>query len=531
MAIYLSALVANYIFLHNTPLIDDLYLHLRIILITLICQACLYYNDLYDLQVTDTFSELSIRLLQALGATAIILAGIYTIIPKASMGLKVFVASIGFDIVFIVSWRFGYAVILSKKLFDQKIALMGSGELARSILKEVTLRKDCGYVSSGIILEGRDVEDAKMRRISTAKGGGEVLGFIDQDDLCEVMVDRNILKIIVALSEDKSGLPTKELLKCRVNGIEVLDGPSFYEMLTGKLDVDNIKPEWLIFSEGFRKSKLRRLVKRAIDLILSIVMLLILFPLILLVAILIKLDRTQPEASPSDLWKYFCRLCRENGEFPADKIVELIKDEKEDKQSMREVWGNYKKQCEIKKTSSSYELLSLIGRYIQQHESHEKLRHPVFFSQERMGKNGKIYRIHKFRSMVVDAERFSGPVWAGENDRRITKIGLFIRKWRIDEIPQLWNVLRGEMSFVGPRPEREHFVKQLEQMMPYYRERLTVKPGITGWAQVSYGYGSSEDDAKEKLNYDLFYIKNMSIPMDLMIVLKTVKIVIFGKGR
>ena len=132
--------------------------------------------------------------------------------------------------------------------------------------------------------------------------------------------------------------------------------------------------------------------------------------------------------------------------------------------------------------------------------------------------------------MIADAEKLSGPVWAKSDDGRITRVGKWIRKLRIDEIPQLWNVLKGEMSFVGPRPEREFFVKELEKVIPFYGERFSVKPGITGWAQISYGYGASVEDAIEKLNYDLFYIKNMSTFMDLMIVFRTIKIVLFGKG-
>ncbi|MCP4371018.1 MAG: exopolysaccharide biosynthesis polyprenyl glycosylphosphotransferase, partial [Deltaproteobacteria bacterium] len=155
----------------------------------------------------------------------------------------------------------------------------------------------------------------------------------------------------------------------------------------------------------------------------------------------------------------------------------------------------------------------------------------VFFSQERVGENNKQYMVHKFRSMAANAEKISGPVWAKDDDPRITRVGKYIRKLRIDEIPQLLNVLKGEMSFVGPRPERMYFVKKLEEIIPYYSQRFTVKPGITGWAQVRYGYGASVEDAVEKLNYDLFYIKNVSIFMDLIIVLRTVKIVLFGKGR
>jgi len=219
-------------------------------------------------------------------------------------------------------------------------------------------------------------------------------------------------------------------------------------MLAGKFIVEHINPAWLIFSEGFYKSSARRFLKRTIDLILSIVLLILLSPVIIATAILIKIDS----------------------------------------------------------------------------------KGPVIFSQERVGKNNKTYMIYKFRSMIADAEKQSGPVWAEDNDSRITRIGRVIRKWRMDEIPQLWNVLKGNMSFVGPRPEREFFIKKLEDIIPYFGERFSVKPGITGWAQVCYGYGSSVDDAIEKLNYDLFYIKNMSAFMDLMIIMRTIKIVLFGKG-
>ena len=138
--------------------------------------------------------------------------------------------------------------------------------------------------------------------------------------------------------------------------------------------------------------------------------------------------------------------------------------------------------------------------------------------------------VYKFRSMVQDAEAESGPVWAQTDDTRVTRVGKYIRRWRIDEFPQLFNVIKGQMSFVGPRPEREFFVKELEKEIPYYGERFSVKPGVTGWAQVSYSYGDSIEDAKEKLKYDLFYIKNMTILMDLMVIMRTVKVVLSGEG-
>ena len=155
---------------------------------------------------------------------------------------------------------------------------------------------------------------------------------------------------------------------------------------------------------------------------------------------------------------------------------------------------------------------------------------PIIYSQERVGQDGRLFFAHKFRSMVADAEKRTGPVWAEEDDPRITKVGRFIRKTRLDEIPQMYNVIKGEMSFVGPRPERPHFVEQLAAELPFYDERHKVKPGITGWAQVCYPYGSTVAAALEKLNYDLYYIKHTSLSMDMMIILQTIKIILFGGG-
>lgn len=154
----------------------------------------------------------------------------------------------------------------------------------------------------------------------------------------------------------------------------------------------------------------------------------------------------------------------------------------------------------------------------------------IFYMQERVGKNGKPFNVIKFRSMRTDAEK-DGPVWAANNDDRTTRVGRIIRKIRVDEIPQFWNILKGEMSFVGPRPERPHFVEQLAEVVPYYEQRHLTAPGLTGWAQVKYPYGASVEDARRKLQFDLYYIKNQSLTLDLLIVIETVKTVLFGRGR
>jgi sugar transferase (PEP-CTERM system associated) len=443
IAIFVAVMVASWLLLNVGLFGFDRWLLLKIFLISLVCQTCLYYHDLYDLKVTDTFQELALRLLQALGIAAIILAGIYLFFPKAIVGSGIFAVSIVFVIILIVSWRFFYTLILSHGMFNQKIILLGSGHLAQNILNEIIDRKDSGYMVAVNVWDSPEDSNNVSEQMQT-----ETIVKKDYDGLCELADQLSIKKVVVAIKERRGALPLKELVKCRVKGIDIIEGTSFYEMLAGKLIVDQINPAWIIFSKGFYKSPTRRFIKRSIDLVLSLTMLILFFPLIIVTAILIKIDSTGP----------------------------------------------------------------------------------VLFSQERVGKNKKLYMLYKFRSMVDDAEKQSGPVWTSDNDKRITRIGSVIRQWRIDEIPQLWNVLKGDMSFVGPRPEREFFVEKLEEIIPYYGERFSVKPGITGWAQVCYGYGASVDDAVEKVNYDLFYIKNMSSFMDLMIILRTVKIVLFGKG-
>jgi sugar transferase (PEP-CTERM system associated) len=422
------------------PQVNSL-LAFKILLVTMVCQICLYYNDLYDFKIIKTYPELSIRLFQAIGMAAIILAGIYTIFPETIIGSMTFAISTCFIILLIGSWRFCYKLVLNRGIFNEKIILLGAGKMAMAIYAEIRDKEDCGYTVRVIAYDEKNRNDA-------IKGDDEVLTKQTFHGLCETAKEFEISKIIVAIEEKRGGFPTQELLACRVSGIDIIEGSTFYEMLTGKLIVEQIKPAWLIFSKGFEKSFVRRLFKRSVDLSLAILMAIISAPILGFVTILIKLDS----------------------------------------------------------------------------------RGPVIFSQDRMGQNRKNYKVYKFRSMVADAEKKTGPVWAGDDDSRITRVGKVIRKLRIDELPQIWNVIKGDMSFVGPRPEREFFVQKLEAAIPFYGERFNAKPGITGWAQVSYGYGASVEDAVEKLNYDLFYIKNMSIFMDIVIIIKTVKIVLFGKG-
>jgi len=441
-AIYFAVLIATW--LHNSNIASyHFVISRKALLITMVCIVSLYFNDLYNLKITNNFKELTIRLLQSLGISSIILSAVYFIYPGTIIGERAYIVSIIIAVLLIFVWRIAYYFILENGIFNQKIALMGSGDLAKNIYNEIYDTRDCGYEIKLLISENSpNQEPNENNTVPTIRlNDGSNLFKKETSNL-------NIKKIIVALKEKRNCFPLKALLDCRVGGIDVIDGNSFYEMLTGKLSVEQINPGWLIYSEGFRHSHLKRLLKRTIDIIISFAMILLLLPLIVFLAIIIKMGS----------------------------------------------------------------------------------KGPTIFSQERVGEKRKPYQMYKFRSMIDDAERQSGPKWAEDDDPRTTSIGKFIRKWRLDEIPQLWNVLKGDMSFVGPRPEREYFVKKLEKRVPYYSKRFTVKPGLTGWAQVSYGYGSSVGDATEKLKYELFYIKNMSIFMDLVITLRTIKTVLFGKG-
>jgi sugar transferase (PEP-CTERM system associated) len=252
----------------------------------------------------------------------------------------------------------------------------------------------------------------------------------------------------VSLADARGTLPMDKLLEMRLDGVAFDHMATVYEEYTGKIAIENLRPSWLIFSGGFRKGRLLQTGKRLLDLAAALIGVILALPLMILVALAVRLD------SPG----------------------------------------------------------------------------PVLYRQQRVGQHGRLFNLFKFRSMRQDAEAKTGAVWCAEQDPRITRIGRFIRKARLDEIPQLWNVLRGDMSLVGPRPERPEFVESLAREIPFYGQRHTVKPGLTGWAQVSYSYAGSVGGTMEKLQYDLFYIKNLSLPLDLFIMFCTAKIVLLGKG-
>ena len=413
-------------------------LFFKALLIVGSAQFSLYYFDLYDLKIFRSNLELAIRLLQSLGVSSLLLAVLYYLFPLLIIGRGIFLISLGFIGVVIVSWRIIYNHILKRRQFDQKIMIVGCGPLAKSIAGEIIEKVDTGFKVVGFISEDPGKTGEKLINPSILGDGSQILDIVRKEK-----VDR----IIVAIEERRGKFPDAQLLECKMKGIIVEDGIGFYERLTGKLQVESLRPSSLIFSEGFKKSKLTTWMKRVSGFSLSLIGLILLSPLILIISVLIKIDS----------------------------------------------------------------------------------RGPVFYKQERVGEMGKIFKLLKFRSMVEGAEA-NGPVWAGKNDDRITRIGQWIRKWRFDEIPQMVNVLKGDMSFVGPRPERAYFVEKLREEVPFYDQRFYVKPGITGLAQVKYQYGASKDDSLEKLRYDLYYIKNLSSLLDLLIIFETIKVVLSGKG-
>jgi sugar transferase (PEP-CTERM system associated) len=408
----------------------------KILLATAVCELCFYYNDLYDLTLVQRKTELIVRILQSAGAAAIVLAVVSVVMPSLIIGHGIFVTSLCLMLVAIPLWRLAFDGLTRDPHLEERILIVGTGNTARMLAQRIGTQRDFAYRLVGFIDDGEGHHAVRRH---------DVLG--TAADITRIVAERHIDRIVVGLSDRRGRLPIESLLKAKLSGVRVEDATTTYERLTGKILVDDLKPSWLVFSDGFQASRLTRFVKRVVDLVLATIGLVLASPLVAMTAIAIRLD--------------------------------------------------------------SYG--------------------PVLYRQERVGENGRTFTLYKFRSMFADAERGT-PVWATDGDDRVTRVGRFIRLARLDELPQLWNVLRGDMSFVGPRPERPYFVRQLAEAVPFYMERHAVKPGVTGWAQVKYQYGSSVEDAMEKLRYDLYYIKHLSIVFDLTIVIDTVKVILSGKG-
>lgn len=350
---------------------------------------------------------------------------------------------------FLVARRIFVLIVARTGAFTRRVAVLGSGARAGKIESLSQHDQGLNYQITGYVhLDEPPGQPAVLpapvvcRRKSSRQEDyqikpGELTRF------CQL----HRVEELVVVSHERRGLPVSELLECKLAGVGVIEYVSFWERESHQLDLAETTPGWLVFSDGFKTGLIRRLVKRIFDILASVTLLILTLPLLLLTALLIKLE------SPGS----------------------------------------------------------------------------VFYVQERVGLDGKIFTIFKFRSMRSDAEA-GGPRWAAQRDARVTRIGALIRKIRIDEIPQAINVLKGDMAFVGPRPERPVFVQNFIEKIPFYGARHRVKPGITGWAQINYPYGSGEEDAKIKLCYDLYYVKNGSIFLDIIIMMQTIKVLIWSSG-
>ncbi len=320
----------------------------------------------------------------------------------------------------------------------RRVLIYGTG--SRALIAGQSLMENDPSIELVGYFRGPQEKDPVAARVNVVSEG---------KTLTEVVAEFDVNEIVVAVTERRGGsMPLRELLDCKLRGIQVIDLATHFEQLLGQIHLEAVSAGWLIFGDGFRQGFLRSAIKRTFDIVGSGVLLLVAAPIMLLTALAIVIESGMP----------------------------------------------------------------------------------IFYRQERVGLNGRSFNVIKFRSMRQDAEKDGTPRWAGSGDTRVTRVGRFIRKTRIDELPQLLCVLKGDMSLVGPRPERPYFVESLTRDIPYYALRHGIKPGLTGWAQVRYHYGASVKDAEQKLQYDLYYVKNNSWFLDLIVLFETVGVVLTGKG-
>jgi sugar transferase (PEP-CTERM system associated) len=404
-------------------------------------QTCLYYGDLYEDSAMRRRMELFLRIGQCLALSTFVLTLLYFVVPSLKVGRGILFVFLPLGFAALLTWRFLYFWAWGRDALSDVVLILGTGPSAQQVAKEMLDRASLGFKIVGFL--GDNKAEVGRRLVNPS-----VIG--TTEDLLAVVGSSGVSLIVVAMNDRRGKLPVSDLLHCRIAGVRVEEATNFFERLTGKILVRNLRPSWLVFSQGFNKPRLLRNAKRTGELVAAAAACLFIAPLMVVIALLVKLS------SPG----------------------------------------------------------------------------PIFYRQERVGEKGRIFPLFKFRTMRIDAEAGTGPVWAAFGpDPRVTPVGRFLRKVRLDELPQLLNVLRGEMSFVGPRPERSHFVETLRQVIPYYDERHSVKPGITGWAQIKFGYGATLEDAEEKLQYDLYYVKHLSLIFDLGILFNTLKVVVLGKGR
>lgn len=410
----------------------------RFLLVLVICEVSLYFNDLYDFRSMTSRSEILVRLLQAFGIACLALAVSYFIEPDLGFGRGIAALAAPLIVALTLGWRLLMAQDPHTLGSTERLLIMGTGptgiSLARNILSKPELQvKVVGFLDE----RGEDIGKSLVNP--------GIIGAVDEVE--SIVQKEQVGHVVISLLERRGRMPVRQLLRLKFAGVKVEDAHSFYERMTGRIMLERLSPSSLFLSDGFKKSRMLLWVKQMVDEVLSLVALTICLPLFALTAVAIYLE-------------------------------------------------------------SGF---------------------PILYRQERTGLYGKPFAMLKFRSMYNDAER-AGPQWAADGDHRITRVGRWIRRFRVDELPQVINVLRGEMSIVGPRPERPEFVLMLEEQIPFYSLRHFVRPGITGWAQVKYQYGASVEETKTKLEHDLFYIKHLSLMLDLAVIFETAKVMLSGRG-
>ena len=424
----------------TTALVEYSNLTIKSLVNTSVLVLCLYYGGYYEEWLSQRLLETALRALRALVAGTLILLAVYYAVPSLTVGRGILLLYLPLAFFFLMSLRALYRWVGEDDAFAQNVLILGTGSSAQEVVRQMLKQRLLGLRVVGFLSDNS--EDVGKRIVNPTVVG-------TTGELALVARRFQVSRIVVALDDRRGRMPVEELLRCRIDGIQVEEAASVLERLTGQIPIKNLRPSLLVFSPGFNESRLQRRLKSAGEFVLAALALIALGPLLLVLVMAVRLS------SPG----------------------------------------------------------------------------PALYGQERVGERGRTFRLLKLRTMRLDAEAASGPVWAsGDGDPRITRLGRLLRKTRLDELPQLINVLRGQMSFVGPRPERPHFVDQLRKVIPFYDERHSVRPGITGWAQVKSGYGSSIEDAQVKLQFDLFYIKHVSFALDLGILLDTLKVVVVGRG-
>jgi sugar transferase (PEP-CTERM system associated) len=417
----------------------------KALLIAAVAQACLYYCDLYDLRMLsdrhDDRHEFLRRIINALAFASILVYIIWLCFPAVAIDPTVVMIAAVFIITMVIGWRIAFEWVSLGVGPRERLLLVGTDVSAVDLAREMFERRHVlGVEIVGFI-------DPDPTRVGAPLLNPGIIGTID--DIPSIVRARGVDRVVVSLADARGKLPMDKLLDLRLAGVNFDHLASVYEEYTGKIAVENLRPSWLIFNEGFHKTRVLTTSKRVLDVVLAGIAAILAFPVMVLVALAVKLTS----------------------------------------------------------------------------------RGPAIYHQQRVGQDGQIFTIYKFRSMRQNAEAATGPVWAAKKgDTRVTPIGSWLRRARLDELPQLWNVLMGDMSLVGPRPERPEFVQNLTREIPFYGQRHIVRPGVTGWAQVRYTYGATTEDAIQKLQYDLFYIKNLSIMLDLYVLMETVKTVLLRRG-